>query len=79
MGETDRGHRNEYKQPKRSRFLLGATDNALVALFAINVVFFLILMTIKVGMLVGEKTPEYFYTHVMSCIELPSSLTKFSE
>jgi membrane associated rhomboid family serine protease len=79
MGETDRGHRNEYKQPKRSRFLLGATDNALVALFAINVVFFLILMTIKVGMLVGEKTPEYFYTHVMSWIELPSSLTKFSE
>jgi membrane associated rhomboid family serine protease len=79
MGETDRSHRNEYKQPKRSKFLLGATDNALVALFAINVVFFLVLMTIKVGMLVGEKTPEYFYTHVMSWIELPSSLTKLSE
>jgi membrane associated rhomboid family serine protease len=79
MGETDRSHRNEYKQPKRSRFLLGSTDNALVALFAINVVFFLVLMTIKVGMLVGAKTPEYFYTNVMSWIELPSSLTKLSE
>ena len=79
MGETDRSHKNEYKRPRRNRFLLGATDNALVALFAINVIFFLVLMTIKVGMLVGEKTPEYFYTHIMSWIELPSSLTKLSE
>jgi membrane associated rhomboid family serine protease len=79
MGEADRSHRNEYKQPKRSRLLLGATDNALVALFAINVIFFLVLMTIKVGMLVGDKTATNFYTQVMAWIELPSSLTKFSE
>jgi membrane associated rhomboid family serine protease len=79
MGETDRSHRNEYKQPKRSRLLLGATDNALVALFAINVIFFLVLMTIKVGMLVGDKTAADFYIRIMSWVELPSSLTKFSE
>ncbi len=79
MGETDRSHRNEYKQPKRSRFLLGSTDNALVALFAINVIFFLVLMTIKVGMLVGDKTAADFYVRIMSWVELPSSLTKLSE
>jgi membrane associated rhomboid family serine protease len=79
MGEADRSHRNEYKQPKRSRFLLGANDNALMALFAINVIFFLVLMTIQVGVYVGEKTPEYFYTHVVQWFELPSNLTKLSE
>lgn len=79
MGETDRSHRNEYKQPKRSRFLLGSTDNALVSLFAINLIFFLVLMTIKVGMLVGDKTAADFYVRIMSWVELPSSLTKLSE
>ena len=40
MGETDRNHKNEYRQRNRSRFTLGADGNALVALFALNVIFF---------------------------------------
>jgi membrane associated rhomboid family serine protease len=79
MGEADRSHRNEYKEPKRSRFLLGANNNALTMLFAINVIVFLILMMIQVGLLVGDKTIEYFYTNVVQWFELPASLTKLSE
>ena len=79
MGETDRNHRNEYRNRRRSRFTLGADNNALMALFAINVIFFLILMVIQVGMFVGEKTPEFFYTHIVQWFEMPASLTRLSE
>ena len=79
MGETDRNHRNEYRKRNRSRFTLGADSNALMALFAINVVFFLILMVIQVGVFVGEKTPEFFYTNIVQWFELPASLTRLSE
>ena len=79
MGETDRNHQNEYRNRRRSRFTLGADNNALMALFAINVIFFLILMIIQVGMFVGEKTPEFFYTHIVQWFEMPASLTRLSE
>jgi membrane associated rhomboid family serine protease len=78
MGETDRGHRNERLPNKRSRFLLGASDNALTALFAINVIVFLILMVVQVGVFAGANTQDYFYTHVVQWFELPASLTKLS-
>ena len=45
MGESDRYP--EYKLPKK-RFTLGNDGNALVALFTLNVIFFLLLITIKV-------------------------------
>lgn len=79
MGESDRNHRNEGRQRRRSRFTLGADSNALMALFAINVVFFLILMVIQVGVFVGEKTPEFFYTHIVQWFELPAGLSRLSE
>ncbi len=79
MGESERSHRNEFRQKRRSRFTLGADGNALMALFAINVIFFLILMVIQVGVFVGEKTPEFFYTHVVQWFELPGSLTRLSQ
>jgi membrane associated rhomboid family serine protease len=78
MGETDRGHRNERLPNRRSRFLLGASDNALTALFAINVIVFLILMVVQVGVFAGANTQDYFYTHVVQWFELPASLTKLS-
>ena len=79
MGESDRRNKNDYRQKSRNRFTLGADGNALMALFAINVIFFLILMVIQVGVFVGEKTPEFFYTHVVQWFELPGSLTRLSE
>lgn len=79
MGESDRRNRNDYRLPnKKNRFLLGASDNALTALFAINVIFFLILMVVQVGVFAGANTQNYFYTHVVQWVELPASLTKLS-
>ncbi len=78
MGESDRRHINE--QPKRrSRFTLGMDGNALTTLFAINVLFFLVLMVIKVGMYVGAKTEADFYLQIVQWFEVPASLTKLSE
>ena len=79
MGETDRSHRNERKPRRRSIFLLGAANNALVSLFAINMVCFLILMMIQVGVYAGEHTPAYFYSHVVQWVELPAGLQQLSE
>ncbi len=78
MGESDRQHRNERLRNKRNNFLLGATDNALTALFAINVIVFLILMVVQVGVFAGANTQDYFYSHVVQWFELPASLTKLS-
>jgi len=79
MGESDRYHKDDRKYFKRSRITLGAAGNSIIALFAINVIFFLILLTIYVGMLVGDKKFDFFYTHCVQWFELPSGLAKFSE
>jgi len=80
MGESDRSHRNE-RTPRRKRrvFNLGADNNALMALFSANAVFFLVLMVIQVGVFAGDHTPEYFYSHVVQWLELPAGLTRLSE
>ncbi len=79
MGESDRYHRNEYSKKKRRGFLLGADENALMALFAINLLFFVVLLVIQVGVFVDGQSEQYFYTHVVQWFELPASLTKLSE
>lgn len=79
MGETDRNHTNERRQPnRRNRLLLGASENALTALFAINAMVFLTLMVVQVGMYAGLKTPGYFQASVMEWFNLPSSVLKLS-
>ncbi len=78
MGEADRNHINERRQPRRNRLLLGANENALTALFAINAMVFLTLMVVQVGMYAGLKTPDYFRLNVMEWFNLPSSLVKLS-
>jgi len=79
MGETDRYRKRDFRTNRRNRFLLGADENALMALFAVNVVFFLILMMIQVGMYVGEQTPQDFYIQVVKWVELPAGMRSFSE
>jgi membrane associated rhomboid family serine protease len=79
MGEADRSHINDRSNPnRRNRFLLGATDNALVALLAINAIFFLVLMVVQVGIYAGLKTPAYFEEHVVQWFQMPASLLKLS-
>ena len=76
MGEADRYR--EYKVRKQ-RFTLGQSDNALVWLFAFNVIFYLILLTIKVGLSVDKQSQNVFYTQVANWFQLPASLSKFGE
>jgi membrane associated rhomboid family serine protease len=76
MGESDRYQ--EYKI-KSQRFTLGHPGNALMWLFVFNVIFYLVLLTIKVGLSVNEKSPDVFYSQVVNWFQLPANLTKFGE
>jgi membrane associated rhomboid family serine protease len=77
MGESERFH--EYKKLRRNRFTLGQDGNALMGLFTLNIVFFLILLTSQVAYYFYEQTPEIYTSQVVQWFELPASLTKFSE
>lgn len=78
MGESDRYHRDDKRFKRRNRITLGAAGNAVVTLFALNIIFFLILMVIQVGMFVADKSQGFFYAQVVQWFELPASLTKLS-
>ena len=77
MGESERF--SEYRKVKRPRFSLGQDGNALMGLFTLNVIFFLILMTAQVAYFFYQQTPELYNTQVVQWFELPASLTKLSE
>ena len=76
MGESDRYI--DYKL-KKKRFTLGQPDNALMWLFVINVIFFLILLTIKVAINVNDHSNTAFYTQVANWFQLPGSLVSLSK
>jgi membrane associated rhomboid family serine protease len=76
MGESDRYI--DYKL-KKKRFTLGQPDNALMWLFAINVIFFLILLTIKVAINVNDHSSAAFNTQVVNWFQLPGSLVSLSK
>ncbi len=75
MGESDRYQ--EYKI-KKQRFTLGQTDNALMWLFVLNVVFYLTLLFIKVALSVNEQSPDFFYTQTSGWFLLPADISKLS-
>ena len=79
MGESERYQ--EYKNKRRRRFgiAFGDDSNAVMNLFTINIIFFIILMVIQVAYLVYEQTPNLFTTEVLPWFALPASLTKLSE
>ena len=76
MGESDRYP--EYKQPKK-RLTLGNDGNALVALFTLNVIFFLLLITIQVVYFFFQANEAAFATQIVQYFEMPAQLTKLSE
>lgn len=76
MGESERYQ--DYKRPKK-RFSLGAENNALVSLFAINIIFFLILLFIQVAFFFYQQTPADFNSKILEWFALPSGFTKLSE
>ena len=76
MGESDRYQ--EYKNPK-NRFGLGDDNNALVGLFAINVVGFLIMMLIEVGFYYSQRTTGEYQNEVVRWISLPGNFPALIE
>lgn len=77
MGESDRY--SEYKKPKRSLITLGQEGNAIVGLLTLNIIFFLLLLTIKVIYFVFESPELAFQTQVLQYFEMPAQLIKLSE
>lgn len=76
MGESDRYI--DYKI-KKHRFTLGQPDNALMWLFVFNVVFFLILLTIKAAISVNDNSIAVFNTQVVKWFQLPASLNNLGQ
>lgn len=76
MGESDRYI--DYRI-KKQRFTLGNPDNALMWLFVINVVFFLILQTIRVAINVNDHSDAVFYSQVTNNFQLPANLVSLSK
>jgi membrane associated rhomboid family serine protease len=75
MGESDRF--TDYKI-KKQRFTLGQPDNALMWLFVFNVIFFLVLATIKVAVAVNDNSDAVFYSQVVNWFYLPANVAKLS-
>jgi membrane associated rhomboid family serine protease len=76
MGESDRY--SDFRQP-RKRMSLGQDGNALMGLFTINIIFFLLLLTLKVVYFFFQKTEADFYTGVLQYFQMPAQLTRLSE
>jgi len=76
MGETDRF--GEYKKPRKG-ILLGQDGNALVALFALNIIFFLLLMLIQVVYFFMQQNESVYNAEIVQWFAVPASLTKLSE
>ena len=69
MGESDRygdyGH-------KRYKMTLGQDNNALMALFVLNIIFFILLLFIKVIYFYFETSATLYYAQVIQYFELPA-------
>lgn len=77
MGESDRYQ--DYRKVKRRRFTLGNDNNALMNLFVLNVIFFLILLVLQVGYFFYQQTPQVYNSQVVQWFELPASLGKLAQ
>ena len=76
MGEADRY--SEYKKIKKSP-LLGGDNNAVVGLFAINIIFFLLVFFSKVVYYLFESNKSLFDTDIVRYYVLPGNLIALSE
>ena len=76
MGESDRY--SDFERPRR-RLSLGQDGNALTGLITINIIFFLLLFTIKVVYFFFQKAEDSFSVQVVQFFEMPAQLTRLSE
>ena len=75
MGESDRYQ--EYKHLRKKKFILGAENNALMTLLALNAIGFLCLLTLQVSFFFGQQSREVFYNSIVYYAELPASFSAF--
>ncbi len=72
MGEADRYM--DYRQP-RKRFTLGDDNNALVALFTINIIFYITLLVVEAIYANAQGKATTFSEDVLPWFQLPASLS----
>lgn len=75
MGEADRYQ--EYKHLRKKKFILGAENNALTTLLALNAIGFLSLLTLQVSFYFGQQSREVFYNSIVYYAELPALFNTF--
>ncbi len=75
MGEAERYQ--EYKHLRKKKFILGAANNALMTLLALNAIGFLCLLTLQVSFFFGQQSREVFYNSIVYYAELPSTFSAF--
>ena len=76
MGESDRYQEYRVKKP---RFTLGQDGNALMWLFIMNVIFFLVLSVIRVTYYFYQKQEDLYLAQVVQWFQVHGSLTRLSE
>lgn len=76
MGESDRYIEYKFQQ---KRYTLGQPGNALVWLFAFNVVMFLVLLTIKVAINVNDHSDAVFNNQVVNWFTLPAGMDELGK
>lgn len=78
MGESDR-YTDSRNYSKRNKFLLGQQGNSMVTLFTINIIFFLVLLTIQVAYFFYQQNAAQFNNQVVQWFKMPATLTRLSE
>jgi membrane associated rhomboid family serine protease len=73
MGESERF--SEFRQPRR-RITPGQDGNALMALLTINIIFFILLLTIKVIYYFFQKGDTIFFSEALQYFEMPAQLSR---
>lgn len=75
MGESDRY--SNFRQP-RKRITLGQDGNALMGLLTLNIIFFLLLLTIKVTYFFFQKGENDFFSDSLQYFEMPAQLSQLA-
>jgi membrane associated rhomboid family serine protease len=76
MGESERF--SEFRQPRR-RITPGQDGNALMALLTINIIFFILLLTIKVTYYFFQKGDTIFFGEALQYFEMPAQLSRLAQ
>ncbi|MFM7710630.1 MAG: rhomboid family intramembrane serine protease [Ferruginibacter sp.] len=72
MGESDRYQEYRHYRPKQTIFRLGSENNALMALFVLNGIFFLLMLSLQVSYFFGKNTYAQYHAEVLGWFTAPA-------